>query len=101
MTINCKGSLINVDKLSVIYNRIVHSKLTWVIVALRRALHFVVKVGDRSKTATFYRDVLGMKILHHKDFEEGCKATCKGPYDGNFARKWLALAQRIMTLWLN
>uniref|UniRef100_A0A674B4E0 Glyoxalase domain-containing protein 4 n=1 Tax=Salmo trutta TaxID=8032 RepID=A0A674B4E0_SALTR len=31
-------------------------------VALRRALHFVFKVGDRSKTATFYRDVLGMKI---------------------------------------
>uniref|UniRef100_A0A673XIH7 VOC domain-containing protein n=1 Tax=Salmo trutta TaxID=8032 RepID=A0A673XIH7_SALTR len=48
-------------------------------VALRRALHFVFKVGDRSKTDTFYRDVLGMKILHHKEFEEGCKATCKGP----------------------
>uniref|UniRef100_A0A673ZP16 Glyoxalase/fosfomycin resistance/dioxygenase domain-containing protein n=1 Tax=Salmo trutta TaxID=8032 RepID=A0A673ZP16_SALTR len=32
-------------------------------VALRRALHFVFKVGDRSKTATFYRDVLGMKIF--------------------------------------
>uniref|UniRef100_A0A4W5R9K2 VOC domain-containing protein n=1 Tax=Hucho hucho TaxID=62062 RepID=A0A4W5R9K2_9TELE len=47
-------------------------------VALRRALHFVFKVGDRSKTATFHRDVLGLKILHHKEFEEGCKATCKG-----------------------
>uniref|UniRef100_A0A3B4AGZ5 VOC domain-containing protein n=1 Tax=Periophthalmus magnuspinnatus TaxID=409849 RepID=A0A3B4AGZ5_9GOBI len=31
--------------------------------ALRRALHFVFKVGDRTKTATFYRDVLGMKVL--------------------------------------
>lgn len=30
--------------------------------ALRRALHFVFKVGDRTKTATFYRDVLGMKV---------------------------------------
>uniref|UniRef100_A0A3P9NYK9 VOC domain-containing protein n=1 Tax=Poecilia reticulata TaxID=8081 RepID=A0A3P9NYK9_POERE len=30
--------------------------------ALRRALHFVFKVGDRAKTATFYRDVLGMKV---------------------------------------
>lgn len=29
--------------------------------ALRRALHFVFKVGDRSRTAVFYRDVLGMK----------------------------------------
>lgn len=30
--------------------------------ALRRALHFVFKVGDRNKTAVFYRDVLGMKV---------------------------------------
>ncbi len=32
------------------------------MMALRRALHFVFKVGDRTKTATFYRDVLGMKV---------------------------------------
>lgn len=32
------------------------------MMALRRALHFVFKVGDRSKTAVFYRDVLGMKV---------------------------------------
>lgn len=31
--------------------------------ALRRALHFVFKVGDRGRTATFYRDVLGMKVI--------------------------------------
>lgn len=30
--------------------------------SLRRALHFVFKVGDRAKTATFYRDVLGMRV---------------------------------------
>ncbi|CAB1348984.1 unnamed protein product [Coregonus sp. 'balchen'] len=54
--------------------------------ALRRALHFVFKVGDRSKTATFYRDVLGMKILRHEEFEEGCKATCNGPYDGKWSK---------------
>uniref|UniRef100_A0A4W5RIC9 VOC domain-containing protein n=1 Tax=Hucho hucho TaxID=62062 RepID=A0A4W5RIC9_9TELE len=40
------------------------------------SLHLVFKVGDRSKTVTFYRDVLGMKILRHKEFE-GCKATCE------------------------
>lgn len=34
------------------------------MMALRRALHFVFKVGDRTKTATFYRDVLGMKVRH-------------------------------------
>ncbi|XP_035648109.1 glyoxalase domain-containing protein 4-like isoform X3 [Oncorhynchus keta] len=54
--------------------------------ALSRALHFVFKVGDRSKTATFYRDVLGMKILRHEEFEEGCKATCNGPYDGKWSK---------------
>ena len=32
--------------------------------SLRRALHFVFKVGDRGKTATFYRDVLGMKVRY-------------------------------------
>jgi len=32
------------------------------VMAHRRALHFVFKVGDRARTATFYRDVLGMKV---------------------------------------
>lgn len=54
--------------------------------ALRRALHFVFKVGDRTKTATFYRDVLGMKVLRHEEFEEGCKASCNGPYDGKWSK---------------
>uniref|UniRef100_A0A8C7JIQ6 VOC domain-containing protein n=1 Tax=Oncorhynchus kisutch TaxID=8019 RepID=A0A8C7JIQ6_ONCKI len=53
--------------------------------ALRQALHLVFKVGNRIKAATFYRDVLGMKILHHKEFEEGCKATCTGPFDGKWS----------------
>lgn len=30
--------------------------------ASRRALHFVFKVADRTSTAAFYRDVLGMKV---------------------------------------
>ncbi|TRY94639.1 hypothetical protein DNTS_021556 [Danionella cerebrum] len=52
----------------------------------RRALHFVFKVGDRTRTAHFYRNVLGMKILRHEEFEEGCKATCNGPYDGKWSK---------------
>ncbi|XP_028856466.1 glyoxalase domain-containing protein 4 [Denticeps clupeoides] len=56
------------------------------VMALRRALHFVFKVGDRSRTAEFYRDVLGMKVLRHEEFEEGCKATCNGPYDGKWSK---------------
>ncbi|XP_072163840.1 glyoxalase domain-containing protein 4-like [Diadema setosum] len=52
----------------------------------RRALHFVFKVGDRTNTAKFYREVLGMKFLRHEEFEEGCKATCNGPYDGKWSK---------------
>ena len=46
--------------------------------ASRRALHFVFKVSDRPSTVTFYKDVLGMKVLRHEEFEEGCKASCNG-----------------------
>lgn len=28
----------------------------------RRALHFVFKVGDRARTARFYRELLGMSV---------------------------------------
>ncbi|XP_070571371.1 glyoxalase domain-containing protein 4-like [Ptychodera flava] len=52
----------------------------------RRALHYVFKVGDRTTTAKFYREVLGMKILRHEEFAEGCKATCNGPYDGRWSK---------------
>ncbi|XP_011855041.1 PREDICTED: glyoxalase domain-containing protein 4 [Mandrillus leucophaeus] len=54
--------------------------------AARRALHFVFKVGNRFQTARFYRDVLGMKVLRHEEFEEGCKAACNGPYDGKWSK---------------
>ncbi|XP_066219670.1 glyoxalase domain-containing protein 4 [Saccopteryx leptura] len=57
-----------------------------VLMATRRALHFVFKVGNRFQTARFYRDVLGMKILRHEEFEEGCKAACNGPYDGKWSK---------------
>ncbi|XP_078468158.1 glyoxalase domain-containing protein 4 isoform X2 [Lampetra planeri] len=54
--------------------------------ALRRALHFVFKVGDRGATLSFYRQVLGMQVLRHEEFKEGCKATCNGPYDGTWSK---------------
>ncbi|THD19472.1 Glyoxalase domain-containing protein 4 [Fasciola hepatica] len=52
----------------------------------RRALHYVFKVGDRKKTIHFFKDVLGMKILRHEEFTEGCKAQCNGPYDGKWSK---------------
>ncbi|NWR33171.1 GLOD4 protein, partial [Tachuris rubrigastra] len=54
--------------------------------AARRALHFVFKVGDRARTARFYRELLGMSVLRHEEFEEGCKASCNGPYDGKWSK---------------
>eukprot|EP00079_Xenopus_tropicalis_P032869 XP_017946640.1 PREDICTED: glyoxalase domain-containing protein 4 isoform X1 [Xenopus tropicalis] len=52
----------------------------------KRALHYVLKVGNRGQTARFYRELLGMKVLRHEEFEEGCKATCNGPYDGKWSK---------------
>jgi len=52
----------------------------------RRALHFVFKVADRSSTINFYRNILGMKVLRHEEFEKGCEAACNGPYDGKWSK---------------
>lgn len=43
-----------------------------------RALHYVFKIPDRKLTAHFYRNVLGMKILRHEEFADGCDAACNG-----------------------
>lgn len=53
---------------------------------MKRALHFVFKVADRKATIDFYRNVLGMKILRHEEFEKGCEAACNGPYDGRWSK---------------
>jgi len=54
--------------------------------AQKRALHFVFKIGNRTETAKFYRDVLGMRFLRHEEFEKGCEAACNGPYDGKWSK---------------
>jgi lactoylglutathione lyase len=51
-----------------------------------RALHWVFKVGDRKETMRFYREVLGMRVLRHEEFEKGCEAACNGPYDGRWSK---------------
>lgn len=51
-----------------------------------RALHFVVRVPDRKKTIQFYRDILGMKVLRHEEFREGCAAACNGGYDNRWSK---------------
>jgi len=55
--------------------------------SLRQALHWVFKVpSPRADTMKFYRDILGMKILRHEEFEKGCEAACNGPYDGKWSK---------------
>ncbi|KOC70598.1 Glyoxalase domain-containing protein 4 [Habropoda laboriosa] len=49
-----------------------------------RALHYVFKIPDRKLTAKFYREILGMKVLRHEEFADGCEATCNGRY----ANRW-------------
>lgn len=33
---------------------------------------------------TFFENVLGLKVLRHEEFDEGCEATCNGPYGGEY-----------------
>ncbi|KAH8859012.1 Glyoxalase domain-containing protein 4 [Schistosoma japonicum] len=51
-----------------------------------RALHFVFKVANRNETIDFYKRILGMKVLRHEEFSEGCKASAMGygPEDNHF-----------------
>lgn len=50
----------------------------------RRSLHWVFKIGNLKTNHHFYVDVLGMKVLRHEEFGDGCEASCNGPY----ARPW-------------
>ncbi|XP_008548307.1 glyoxalase domain-containing protein 4 [Microplitis demolitor] len=54
--------------------------------AVARALHYVFKIPDRKLTVKFYREVLGMKVLRHEEFSEGCDAACNGPYDNRWSK---------------
>uniref|UniRef100_A0A1B0CGV8 Putative glyoxalase n=1 Tax=Lutzomyia longipalpis TaxID=7200 RepID=A0A1B0CGV8_LUTLO len=51
-----------------------------------RALHYVLKIGDRAKNIHFFRNILGMKVLRHEEFTEGCDAQCNGPYDNRWSK---------------
>lgn len=52
----------------------------------RRALHFVLKIGNLKKNVDFFRDKLGMTVLRHEVFDEGCEAACNGPYSGKWSK---------------
>ncbi|CAK9832255.1 Glyoxalase domain-containing protein 4 [Anthophora retusa] len=51
-----------------------------------RALHYVFKIPERKLTAKFYREILGMKVLRHEEFSDGCEAACNGPYQNRWSK---------------
>uniref|UniRef100_A0A182MGT4 VOC domain-containing protein n=1 Tax=Anopheles culicifacies TaxID=139723 RepID=A0A182MGT4_9DIPT len=51
-----------------------------------RALHYVFKIGNRAKNIHFFREILGMKVLRHEEFTQGCDAACNGPYDNRWSK---------------
>ncbi len=54
--------------------------------AQMRPLHYVFKICNRKSTMDFYLNILKMSILRHEEFEEGCEASCNGPYDGKWSK---------------
>ena len=52
----------------------------------KRALHFVLKISERQQTMSFFRDLLKMTPLRHEEFDEGCAASCNGPYDNRWSK---------------
>ncbi|KAK5645318.1 hypothetical protein RI129_006618 [Pyrocoelia pectoralis] len=54
-----------------------------------RALHYVFKDPNRKLSTFFYKKVLGMKILRHEEFSEGCEATCNGPYANRWSKSMI------------
>lgn len=48
----------------------------------RRALHFVFKIGNRTETAKFFRNVLGMKVcVTHFEFPRLFLVACVLSYE--------------------
>jgi catechol-2,3-dioxygenase len=39
----------------------------------RRALHWVLKIGNLKESLRFFETVLGMRVLRHEEFESGCE----------------------------
>jgi len=51
-----------------------------------RPLHYVFKVNNRKKAIDFLTHNLGMTVLRHEEFSEGCKATCNGAFDNRWSK---------------
>ena len=47
----------------------------------RRPLHYVLKIGSLKANIEFFKQ-FGYTLFRHEEFEEGCEASCNGPYGG-------------------
>merc|ERR1711937_576323 len=54
-----------------------------------RALHYVFKIQDRTRCVDFLVNELGMTILRHEEFAEGCNATCNGAFEGRWSKSMI------------
>ena len=50
-----------------------------------RPLHYVFKINKRRETIEFLKKI-GMQVLRHEEFSEGCKATCNGAFDNRWSK---------------
>ena len=50
-----------------------------------RPLHYVFKVNKRREAIELLKK-LGMQVLRHEEFSEGCKATCNGAFDNRWSK---------------
>lgn len=55
-----------------------------------RPLHWVIKVGDLKATVDFYSTVLVLAVQRHEEFDQGCEATCNGPYSGWWSKTMMS-----------
>lgn len=51
-----------------------------------RALHWVLKVGSLKSTLEFLCGQLGMHVIRHEEFSDGCDAQCNGVYNGAWSK---------------
>jgi len=51
-----------------------------------RFAHWVLKIGNLKDSLRFFEGVLGLRVLRHEEFSEGCEATCNGPYAGAWSK---------------
>ena len=42
--------------------------------------------SDCNVTDCLLKDLLGMKVLRHEEFDSGCPATCNGPYNNLWSK---------------